>query len=207
MNMIHIDMVMGHDARDILDRLDSVAEAAKRIIFPDGVWYCDLVRAELRHREGDRMGAIEEYKRCLELFRSTHVWGTCACLVHLSDAYLEEQDLDEAFRWVVVYLAQSRSTGIVHTVQALRRIGDVFAARGDEDTAANIYAMGLEAFTGMGVHCGRAECMVRLGMVARGDTAMARQLWIDARELFEEMGQGLAAAEVDKQLIYLSDVI
>ncbi|KAJ7825339.1 hypothetical protein B0H13DRAFT_1918659 [Mycena leptocephala] len=164
MNTIRIDMLMGHDARDILDRLDSVTEMARRIVFPEVFLPCDLVRAELKHREGDRTGAIEEYKRCLELSRSTNVFGACACLELLSDAYLEEQDVDEAFRWGVVYLAKSRSTGIVYTMQALRRIGDIFFAMGDENTAEILYTLLLEVFTRMEVHCGRAECMVRLGI-------------------------------------------
>ncbi|KAJ6551048.1 hypothetical protein DFH09DRAFT_1464506 [Mycena vulgaris] len=204
MNTIRIDMLMGRAAQDILDRLSSVMETAERITFPEVVWDCDLTRAQLNHREGDLAGAIEEYKRCLDLARSTNVFRACTCLELISDAYLEKQYLDEAFRWVVVYLAQSRKGGIVDTIQALRRMGDLFFAMGDENTAKNLYTLGLEAFTKMEVHCGRAECMVRLGMLVREDTAMVRHLWTDARELFKQAGRTSQAAEIDERLTSLT---
>ncbi|KAJ6486327.1 hypothetical protein DFH09DRAFT_1339679 [Mycena vulgaris] len=152
MQTIHLDMLMGHDARELLDRLDSVVITAERNAFIHAIWYCDLVRAEIKHREMDRKGATNDYRRCLELFRSTDVWGVTVCFEHLSDVYLEEKDLNEAFRWVVSYLAQSRKTGVIQTVQALRRIGDVFIATGDNDTAVALYTVALEAFTGMDVN-------------------------------------------------------
>ncbi|KAJ7445282.1 hypothetical protein FB451DRAFT_1293032 [Mycena latifolia] len=153
MNTIHIDVLLGHDTGELLERLDTATARAKQNGFTDPVWYCDLVRAEVKHRDKDGRGAAKEYKRCLELFRGTNVFGVVVCLEHLTDVYLEEQDFDEAFRWAVAYLAQSRQTGIVETLQSLRRIGDVFFADGDDYTASSLYTLVLGAFTEMGVHC------------------------------------------------------
>ncbi|KAJ7445327.1 hypothetical protein FB451DRAFT_1376213, partial [Mycena latifolia] len=177
MNTIHIDVLLGHATGVLLERLDTATAHAQRNAFTHAVWYCDLVRAEVKHRDKDGRGAVKDYKRCLELFRGTEASGVGVCLEYLTDVYLEEQDFDEAFRWAVVYLAQSRQTGIVETLQSLRRIGDVFLANGDENTASNLYTVGLEAFTDIGVHCGRAECMARLGAISsRRDEAKTRWL-------------------------------
>jgi hypothetical protein len=151
MNAIHIDSQMGHEPRDILDRLDAVTSVAKRIGFVEAVWYGDILRGEIKQRERDPC-VSEDYRRCLDLARATDIWSECVCLQHLSDLYLQERDFDEAFRWAVSYLARSRKAGMYHTLLALRRLADVLVGKGDTNSAETLYIMGLDAVTWMDVH-------------------------------------------------------
>jgi hypothetical protein len=151
MNAIHIDSQMGHEPRDILDRLDAVTSVAKRIGFVEAVWYGDILRGEIKQRERDPC-VSEDYRRCLDLARATDIWSECVCLQHLSDLYLQERDFGEAFRWAVSYLARSRKAGMYHTLLALRRLADVLVGKGDTNSAETLYIMGLDAVTWMDVH-------------------------------------------------------
>jgi hypothetical protein len=202
LNKIHLDSLMGHHtAADMLDRLDAVAETAKRIEFIHAVWYSDLVKAIIKQRAGDP-SVVVEYRRCLEIFRGD-LWVSCICFQHLSDAYLQEKDVNEALRYAVAYLARSRKTGMYHRLHALRHMADALVAMGEEEAASNLYTVALETFTTMEVKCGRAECLTGLGMVSsiRGDTAAAKQLLTEARELFDEAGRPSDGADVEKRLL------
>ncbi|KAJ7258620.1 hypothetical protein C8J57DRAFT_1234216 [Mycena rebaudengoi] len=202
MRTIHLDVLLNTDAADILGRLDTVTSIAKRTTASNVIWYCDLVRGEVKHREGDRLGAAAEHKRCLKFFRGADVWSESLCLEYLSDIYLQERDFDEALRWAGTYLAQSRQTGIIQKLHALRRIGDVLIANGDIEGAATLYTVGFETFTEIGVHCGRAECAVGLGEVSsvRGDTGAAVKLWTEAQEIFNCAGRVLDVADMETKL-------
>ncbi|KAJ6611897.1 hypothetical protein B0H10DRAFT_338086 [Mycena sp. CBHHK59/15] len=207
MHVIHMDTLIGDsDIPAILPRLDAAAEIAKQIAFPHAVRYCDFAKAEVQHRQqGQPILALVEYKRCLEFFRASHIWGACICLQNLSDAYLEQQEIEEASRWAVTYFAQARSMSAVHTHHAFQRLGDVFLAWADEETALSLYMLSLEGFTGMDVHRGRAECMTRIGSIflGRGDVSTARKMWTDARELFMRSCLKSDAAEMERQLACL----
>ncbi|KAF7358086.1 NB-ARC domain-containing protein [Mycena venus] len=202
LNKIHIDSLMGHHtAADMLDRLDAVAETAKRIEFISAIWYSDLVKTIIRQRSGDT-NVVAEYRRCLEIFRGDP-WVSCICFQHLSDAYLQEKEFDEAFRYAVVYFARSQKTGMYHRLHALRRIADTLVAMGEEEVASQLYTVALETFTTMEVKCGRAECLAGLGMVSsiRGNTRVATQLLTEARKLFDEAGRRSDGADMEKRLI------
>lgn len=70
--------------------------------------------------------------------------------------------------------------------RALQFLGDVFLSHDEEDTAVNLFTVALEGFTQMDVHCGKAECMLRLGDIftTHGDLSKTAELCKTARSLF-----------------------
>jgi hypothetical protein len=112
-------------------------------------------------------------------------------------------DFHWAATYTVVYLAfatKKKEKLRLHT--ALRYLGDVFLANGDEATARNIFIVALDGFTSMDVHHGRAECMTRLGDLAQnhGESATANGFWSAARPLFERSLQTQGVADIDHRL-------
>ncbi|KAJ7444714.1 hypothetical protein FB451DRAFT_1413105 [Mycena latifolia] len=105
--------------------------------------------------------------------------------------------------WQVVYLAHSKkSQRKVDLYKAFQFLGDGFMLQGDEDTAHSLFEVALEAFTEMDIHRSRADCMLRLGDIAKqtGDLVKAVGLWKDARPLFEWSLQAKEVAKIDTRL-------
>jgi hypothetical protein len=105
--------------------------------------------------------------------------------------------------WTTVYLANSikfkEKLGIN---KALQFLGDIFLAQADVDTAVNLFIVGLEGFTYMDVHRSRAECMLRLGDIAKAhdDLPKAVKFWEAARSLFERSSQTKQMQDIDERL-------
>jgi hypothetical protein len=109
--------------------------------------------------------------------------------------------------WTTVYLAHSikfkEKLGIN---KALQFLGNIFLAQADKDTAVSLFGIALEGFTYMDVHHSRAECMLRLGDVAKehGDLLKAVEFWDAARPLFERSSQGKQVELIDERLASVS---
>ncbi|KAJ7910313.1 hypothetical protein B0H13DRAFT_1876848 [Mycena leptocephala] len=90
---------------------------------------------------------------------------------------------------------------------ALQFLGDTFLAQDDEHTAINLFTVALEGFTYMDVHCSRAECMLRLGDISKGegDLLNAVELWTTARSLFEQSSQAKQVENIDQRLAGVSE--
>jgi hypothetical protein len=86
--------------------------------------------------------------------------------------------------------------------KALQFLGDAFFAQDDEHTAINLFTVALEGFTYMDVHHSRAECMLRLGDISKGqgDLLKAVELWTTARPLFEQSSQAKQVDNIDQRL-------
>ncbi|KAJ7443379.1 hypothetical protein FB451DRAFT_1437614 [Mycena latifolia] len=105
--------------------------------------------------------------------------------------------------WQVVYLAHSKKSQCkVDLYKAFQFLGDGFMLQGDQDTAHSLFEVALEAFTKMDIHRSRANCMLRLGDIAKqsGDLVRAVGLWKDARPLFERSSQAKEVAKTDTRL-------
>ncbi|KAF8192284.1 hypothetical protein K438DRAFT_865096 [Mycena galopus ATCC 62051] len=105
--------------------------------------------------------------------------------------------------WPTVFLAHSlKSKEKLGVHKALEFLGDVFYHEEDEQTAFTLYTIALEGFTYMDVHQSRAECMLRLGDIAkrRGDLVTAISHWETAKPLFERSSQSKHAENVDERL-------
>ncbi|KAJ6556252.1 hypothetical protein B0H19DRAFT_1262341 [Mycena capillaripes] len=126
-----------------------------------------------------------------------------SCLAALGDPkYGMDSPLD-TFRWVMVFLAFVRKLkDPMGTLHALRRLADLHAILGDEDTALSLFHAALLAATTMSIYRLRAECMVGIGdvMYGRGDSMQAKEMWAGAYLLFFRSSRMKDAAAVQKNL-------
>ncbi|KAJ7018451.1 hypothetical protein C8F04DRAFT_1198983 [Mycena alexandri] len=115
-------------------------------------------------------------------------------------------DFQWAATYAFLYLAfASKKQEKLALYKAIRYLGDLFLADSDENTAESIFVTALDGFTSMDVHRGRAECMIRLGDLAknRGDLVKAKEFWSTAQPLFKRSLQGQAVAQIDNKLAAL----
>ncbi|KAJ7718331.1 hypothetical protein B0H16DRAFT_1475628 [Mycena metata] len=77
----------------------------------------------------------------------------------------------------------------------------------DELTAVSLFTVALDGFTYMDVHRSRAECMVRLGDIAKknGDVLKALELWETAKPLFERSSQAKRVHDIDERVGSISE--
>ncbi|KAJ6603313.1 hypothetical protein DFH09DRAFT_392986 [Mycena vulgaris] len=196
-----IDVVTGIAEHHVHLNLD---KARKIISGITSLAYCDIVRADLYLREGDHRTA----KAIFQTYLSSS-WGKDAenltyCLERVADVdRWSIPDFDWSARWAVVYLAYAQKAQLRFELhKALQFLGDIFLCQEDPDTAHSLFTVALEGFTYMNVHCSRAECMLRLGDIAkqRGEIRPAIALWKEARPLFERSLQGKDVARIDSRL-------
>jgi hypothetical protein len=102
----------------------------------------------------------------------------------------------------VIGVARQKSQQRLALYKAFRFLGDVFLSNRDESTAEVLFTIALEAFTYMDVHRSRADCMLRLGDLARqrGDMGGAAAIWREARPLFERSQQTKDIGQIDDRL-------
>ncbi|KAJ7455843.1 hypothetical protein FB451DRAFT_1184133 [Mycena latifolia] len=110
--------------------------------------------------------------------------------------------------WTVVYLGYTKKLGDkVALHRALQFLGDVFQAEGDSATSTSLFTVALGGFTWMDIHRSRAECMLRLGDLAkdRGEVSKAIELWKTARPLFERSSQAKQITQIDERLTTIAN--
>ncbi|KAJ6486271.1 hypothetical protein DFH09DRAFT_1106133 [Mycena vulgaris] len=93
----------------------------------------------------------------------------------------------ETYFWAGIYFAFANKTkDLGHTYQALRYLGDVFLAEGDQETALNVFQAVLDGSTEMDVHRRCADCTLRTGHIVQhhGKLDRAKELWQTSRLLF-----------------------
>ncbi|KAJ7729748.1 hypothetical protein B0H16DRAFT_1734051 [Mycena metata] len=86
--------------------------------------------------------------------------------------------------------------------KALQFIGDVHLMQNDEISAVSLFTVALDGFTYMDVHRSRAECIIRLGDIAKknGDLLKALELWETAKPLFECSSQAKRVQDIDERV-------
>jgi hypothetical protein len=105
--------------------------------------------------------------------------------------------------WTTVFLVHSlRQKEKLGIYKALQFLGDTFLSQGDEHTATSLFTVALDGFTKMDVHQSRAECMLRLGDISKGqgDLPKAVELWTTARPLFERSSQAKQVQNIGQRL-------
>jgi tetratricopeptide (TPR) repeat protein len=204
--LVQLDIITGiHDAVT-LRNLTASKELATELPFHSVTWICDLSQAELDLHNGDQMKAYTTFRIHGGRTESTHH------VVYLSLAYLGELSnnlggLERTAHWATTYFAYSwNRKDLGHTYQALRYLGDILLAQGDERTAMNIFLAVLDASTEMDVHRRRADCMSRIGdiLVHRGELAKAKDMWEAALPLFVRSSQAKDAAAIEVKLAHLT---
>ncbi|KAJ7131298.1 hypothetical protein C8R44DRAFT_731536 [Mycena epipterygia] len=143
-----------------------------------------------RANKGHTLAAKKMFQHCLD-----NAWGNdyevvSYCLERLADAgHWTSIEINWTYTWTVIYLVQSHKTKEkLALYKALRCMGDdIFLSEGDEESAHSVSIVALEGFTSMDIHRSRAECMLRLGDIAkhRGNLLEAQELWKAAHPLFE----------------------
>jgi tetratricopeptide (TPR) repeat protein len=200
-----LDLATGTSADIVIHNLEAVETLLQHRKYLHRLIRCDYIRADLRLREGDAMGARAEYIRLFAATRDHDPDLSLYCLAKLGDPTEPVHDEMECARWAIVFFAFAlhpvvQSTFIVH--RALRRLGDVLVQQGAYNAALNILAIALDRFTQMDVHQSRAECMRTIGdvYVRYRDLYKAREIWEVARPLFVHSEQTKEVARIDERL-------
>ncbi|KAF8144890.1 hypothetical protein K438DRAFT_569505 [Mycena galopus ATCC 62051] len=202
LNSAEIGVSIGKPADDIRAALGETRNMYAELRIQRGPIYCDVIEADLLLREGDFPGASTLFQECV---RSS--WGNTEevllfALEKLADANRWSSQTPD-FTWTVIYFIQAHKTkSILPLYKALRCLGEISLLNGDENTAHCLFTLALEGTTAMGIHCDRAQCMLRLGDLAerRTEFVHAMELWSAARPLFERSLQAPYIAEVDARL-------
>ncbi|KAJ7202438.1 hypothetical protein C8J57DRAFT_1735729 [Mycena rebaudengoi] len=94
-------------------------------------------------------------------------------------------------------------------MQAFHCLGQIFSAKGDDETALSLFNVALDGFTFMDVHHWQADCMVQIADIlqARGMVIKAIELWKTARPLFERSFQMKDVIKIDAKIAEVDSAI
>jgi hypothetical protein len=159
-----------------------------------------MVLADLHLREEDIFTAESLFKTCLRACTHSQIKSYCLKQLGNTGRWGASSQMSS---WTTVYLAHSiRLKQKLGIYKALQFLGDIFLAQADEDTAVSLFSLALEGFIHMDNHCSRAECMLRLGDIAKehDDLCKAVEFWEAARPLFERSSQTKHIELIDERL-------
>jgi tetratricopeptide (TPR) repeat protein len=203
-NMAEIDITIGTAKQAVRDNLDKAKIIFQKLEYQLGVTQCEMNQGDLKLRDGDILRAKALFKNCLESSWGKDATVVSYCLERLADVgRWQAKDFSWSSTWTVIYLAHAkRSKEKLAVHKALLFLGDVFFRSGDKDTAGTLFIVALDGFSSMDIHRSRADCMLRLGDLAKesGDISEATTLWKRARPLFERSLQKINIAQVDIRL-------
>ncbi|KAJ7900473.1 hypothetical protein B0H13DRAFT_2517780 [Mycena leptocephala] len=206
LNVAEIDVLIGAPKDDVQRNCDRSRKMLDTLGHVEGVALCDVILADLHLREGNSLAAKTILARCFKVtLEYSHI--QTYCLERLGDASCWG-DLDGMSSWTTVFLVNSlKRKEKLGMFKALRSLGDIFLAQHDEHTATSLFAVALEGFTEMDVHCSRAECMLRLGDISMGhsDPLKAVEFWERAKPLFEHSSQAKQVQNINERLAGISD--
>jgi tetratricopeptide (TPR) repeat protein len=199
LNIAGVDIMIGQPAEDVDNNLSKAKQIFSSIEFLPGINFCDMFWAHIEFRVG----------KTANLLQTLHLaWGKehqimSFCLERLADVNAWQSARSQC-RWPVVYLSYAYKTRDKLALQkALVFLGDVLISPEDGDTAQNLWVVALGGFTYMDVHCSRAQCMLRLGDLAkkRGEISTAIDFWKSARPLFERSLQAKDLLQINSRLV------
>ncbi|KAJ7721127.1 hypothetical protein B0H16DRAFT_378393 [Mycena metata] len=166
---------------------------------------CDMVQANLNLREGDMSCSL--FSKCLKTARLGQFAEVISyCLEKLADVTCWSLHHDPC--WSIILLAHSlRAKEKLGIYKALQFIGDVHLMQNDEISAVSLFTVALDGFTYMDVHRSRAECIIRLGDIAKknGGVLKALELWETAKPLFERSSQAKRVQDIDERVGSISE--
>lgn len=204
LNIAEIDVIIGVDKESVLQDLEKGMKMVKSSQYAPGLSYCNRILAELDLRIGNKFAAKTQFQQCLRTMWGMNEGDVSKSLERLADiSCWSESDIDYTSNWTVVYLVYAQSLHMKFELhKALLFLGDIFLHNDDRYTAHNLFTVALEGLTYMDVHRSKADCMLRLGDLARrqGDMAQAEALWKEARPLFEHSLQARDVEKIDNRL-------
>lgn len=126
-----------------------------------------------------------------------------ACLLgagNLAEAQRDEAEADRLLhKGLATYAAIGHGRGMA---QCHNRLGDLARRRGQLDAAAEHYDTSIELFASAGAEREVALMLTKTGIVCHGegDTVRAKELWLDALNRAEGLGDSATAASVGNNL-------
>ncbi|KAJ6526740.1 hypothetical protein B0H19DRAFT_1275590 [Mycena capillaripes] len=202
LNLAVIDCATGADETSIYHNLDMARAIFKELKSPGTMFWCDAVVADLQFNRNHKAEARACYEKWFSRLRAYPDFAL-VCLSKLGDLECGMHDSGPTFAYALILLGYARKTGnqvMIH--HALRCIGDICAATGDDTTALILFSTALDGFSAMDVHQKIGECLVRMGGVLerRGKFAEAFDLLRRARVMFEKSSQSAQVSAIDQQL-------
>jgi tetratricopeptide (TPR) repeat protein len=204
--LAQIDIIIGSEDSLVIENLSAAKELSTQLGWAHGGMMSDLNQCQLDIRAGK---GVEVYPTLVKLVKAArslaHVLG-CSLEV-LGNLLNGLCGVADKFRWAITYFAFARNTkDLSHTYQALRYVGDLFLAEGDEQSAMNVFQAVLDASTEMDVHRRRADCMSRIGdiLLRQGQIERAKTMWKEARPLFLRSSRAQDVDAIDTKLANLT---
>ncbi|KAJ7823739.1 hypothetical protein B0H13DRAFT_2375915 [Mycena leptocephala] len=201
LNVAEIDVSIGAPREDVQSVYEKSREIFSMHNFAIQVTMCDTILADLYLREGNFLPAKTLFEGCLKSsFKQSEIMSYC--LERLGNVS-HWGSPNWMSGWTTVFFVHSvRQKEKLGIYKALEFLGDAFLDQDDEHTAINLFTVALEGFTYMDVHHSRAECMLRIGDISKGqgDILKAVELWTTARPLFERSSQAKQVENIDQRL-------
>jgi tetratricopeptide (TPR) repeat protein len=206
LNLAEIDIAVGAPEDDVQKNINAAKSIFTAMAYSTGLTMCDATLADLYLRDGNMLTAKPIFEKHLKVYWGGSAQITTYCLEKLG-ASSRWDAAHERSRWTTLFLVHSlKSKQMLSIYSALQFLGDVFLIEGDWVTARSLFAVALEAFTEMDVHRSRAECMIRLGDISKGqrDLNDAMKLWSAAKPLLDQSSQTQQIIMVDEKLLALT---
>ncbi|KAJ7664084.1 hypothetical protein B0H17DRAFT_1211499 [Mycena rosella] len=188
-----IDIQMGGGAGPIRAEIEHCQVLFEGpLAFPSGVMACDATLVELELREGNLHGVMAKLEAYLVASRTKDTEVEIFCLERLADIRLGLDDIDPTLKWAIIFLASALSSqNRLAGMTALRCLGEIFSVQEENDNALSLFEVARAGFGAMGVYRSHADCLRGMAEVheKRGDFATARELWAQARPLYERCQQ------------------
>jgi tetratricopeptide (TPR) repeat protein len=196
-----IDVAIGAPEEDVQGVYEKAREIFTTCSLVSEVVMCEVILADLYLQEGNLLEAKTLFESCLKSsFKDPEVMFYCLERLGNVSRWGSPNWMSG---WTAVFFVNSvRRKEKLGIYKALEFFGDVFLSQGDEHTAINLFAVALDGFTQMDVHCSRAECMLRLGDISKGEGVLLKavELWTTARPLFEKSSQAKQVEKIDHRL-------
>ncbi|KAJ7482459.1 hypothetical protein FB451DRAFT_1364523 [Mycena latifolia] len=213
LNIAQLDIIIGASKQDVLSNVDkamALFDTDRHVHY--GVMsekiYCNIVLGQLHLREGEILIAKGILQTGFKSKWANDADGVLLCLESLANiSCWPEYDFLWAARWTVVYLGYAKKLGNkIALHRALQFLGDVFQAEGDSATSTTLITVALDTFTHMDIHRSRAECMLRLGDLAKGHGQVSRaiELWKSAKPLFQRSSQAKQVTQIEERLVTIT---
>ncbi|KAJ7463345.1 hypothetical protein FB451DRAFT_1494414 [Mycena latifolia] len=214
LNIAQLDIIIGASKQDVLSNLDKAMVLFDAYRYGNydvmsAKIYCNIELGKLHLREGEILTAKQILQTCFKSTWGNDAQGVLSCMESFANIKgWPDSDFHWASGWAVVYLGYANKLGDkIALHRALQFLGDVFQANGDSATSTTLFTVALDTFTWMDIHRSRAECILRLGDLAKGhgDVSKAIELWKTARPLFEHSSQAKQVTQIDERLATITN--
>ncbi|KAF8139151.1 hypothetical protein K438DRAFT_1785943 [Mycena galopus ATCC 62051] len=206
LNIAEIDVSIGAPKQNVQRNIQTATKLFNGRL---QVMMCDIVLADLHLREGNMLAAEDLLVKYIKSSLGHDNGIMSYCLERLGDVSRWKVP-DRSSSWTTVYFVHSlKFKEKLGVYKALQFLGDIFFAFNDEETAISLFTVALEGFTQMDVHRSRAECMLHLGDISKGQSDLVRavELWEAARPLFERSSQAKQIENIDGRLASVGNVL